>query len=563
MTRFLVAVILCEAFFAVALAQPASEVTMRVVDLAGGRIYLDAGESAGIHVGTEVTIGEATFRVEATTRSSCVVPLGDADVTVGASASAIAVPPEQRAVEVLRADAAASLDAAARLPAPTRPSSRQTPEYVPLGVTGGERRARFLLASTTSAYLPLDGSAALIRQQLRARVHAEPLRDLPFTVDADATLQLYAARDLADRQGGASRPVLNVQRLELGYGREQALFVGLGRLASAARGVGMLDGVRVRAPSVRGLTLSAFGGLVPRLFDNLPSLDAARFGVEANVRATGHALRPELDVVVQGSFFDGRVDERRISAFGSLTPASGRLGVYGVLDVHDRDNPWKAARSELSAAGTSVSFRRRGIEAGLRFDFRRPDRSRFLASQLPTAWLCGGIASGDGSPTASPAIPTTCVTRGDGRYFVAGDIRARVGRRVVFAGGGSFVTTPAAQVAQGGGFLQVRVAGLGETGRVLVTPSVRSGSLWTTYAIALEGGASMLDGLLDLTIHYRPAYSLYVAEIEPGFDHLVGADVRIDPGHSVAAGVTLDAFVGHDVRAVLAQCTVAYRPGIR
>lgn len=534
-------------------AQAERRVTMQVVDLAGGRAYLDAGEDQGIAVGTTVRIGNQDFEVLAVTRTSCVVALAEASIELGSTASALVVPTSSVATEARRAEVVPIEDLRARWTPPIAPATTQQPAYVPLGVTSAERRARFLLASTTSAYLPLGGGTALIREQLRGRVHAEPIRNVPFAIDADATLQLYAARDLDTLPGGSSRPLLRVQRLEMSYGREQDFFVGLGRLWNAAQGVGMLDGVRVRAPAVRGFSLGAFGGLAPRLFDNVPSLDAARFGIEAGYRNVEHRLRPSLDVVVQGSFFEGRVDERRLGAFASLSPGSGRFGGYAVVDLHDRDNPWMNGVIEISSAGASASLRKGRWEGGLRLDYRRPDRSRFLASQLPVSWLCGGLGS----------AAVACDTRHDGRTFASGDTSVRVSGRTVLAAGGSFVHTPAAQTYQGSGFLQLRVAGIADTGRIAVTTSAYGGSLLLSYAVALEGGMALLDGLLDVTVHYRPALNFYAAEIRPGVDHLVGTNLRFDPGHAVTAALSFDAFAGHDVHAILAQATLAYRPDLR
>ncbi|MFO0694553.1 MAG: hypothetical protein U0230_13415 [Polyangiales bacterium] len=534
-------------------AQGRRTVGVEVVDLGGGRAFVRPGEDEGIRAGTTVTIGGREYVVTAATRTSAVLEVGDRRIEVGDRGSARV---ETRADEA-SARALPEVVPLARYDgqwteAP-RPASVQTPDYVPLGRTSRDRRVRMLFSSATTGYIPLQSQGdALVREYVRGRVHAEPVRNVPFAIDADATVQIYAAQNLSSLPGSASRPLLRVQQLSISYGREREFFAAMGRMQAAATNVAMLDGVRLRAPAVRGVSLGAYGGFSPGLFNNAPSVSNARFGIDATYSAPEHPLRPVAGVVAEGSVYDGAIDERRLQGFASITPGRGRAGGYLVVDWHDKNNPWNASRVEVQAAGVEGSIRAGRWQGGARFDYRRPERTNWLASQLPTSWLCGGLGT-----EANP-----CQVHRDGRLFASGDTSLRVGEKAVLAAGGSYVRTPAAQTSMASGFVQLRLAQLADVARLSLTAQAYAGSLLVQYAVAAEFGAHLLGEKLDLSAHYRPSIMRYAADVNGSYDHLFGAAVRYDPRHDLSTSLAIDAFVGHDLDAMLVQLVVAYRPDV-
>ncbi len=532
----------------VAEAQPTHDIVVVVTDVAGGRVYVTPGEEAGVRPGTIITIAGVDHPVLGATRESAVIAASGVELDTAGIAHVVDVAPDATPTgglsEVVPLDRYRD-----QWPRASVPAEDQHPAFVPLGPSVYERRYRLTLTSSTTGYVPLSGGHALLRQQLRATVHAEPFAGVPFAIDANATLQLYAARDLSQRPGSDSRPILRVQQAQLSYGRDREFYAALGRLATAASGVGMLDGVRLRSPTMRGFRLGAFGGLVPGLFDNVPSFRAGRFGVEATYEGEASDVRPTVSLVAQGSIYDGRIDERRLTGAAYLMPDIGRFGAYVSVDAHDRDNPWNAKAVEVSAAGAEGALRSGPWRGGVRFDYRRPERTRWLASQLPVEWLCGGLGT--------TTVP--CDVRNDGRYFVSADASYARGH-VAVAGGGSYIRTPASAAHQGSAFAQVRIVDIRDVARVSVTASGYGGSLLRSYAIATEAATSLADDRVDVGLHYRPSVNLYAAEASATVSHLVGGSVRYAPRRDLSAGCTFDALLGPDVGALLVQVVLAWRP---
>jgi hypothetical protein len=102
-------------------------------------------------------------------------------------------------------------------PDATLPAEEQSPDFVPLGTTGGNRRYDAAFSTSGTVVAPLSGTAQpIFRGDLRARVYAEPFDGLPLWVRGDVAGQLWVADDLDQRQGGDARPYLRVRELAVG-----------------------------------------------------------------------------------------------------------------------------------------------------------------------------------------------------------------------------------------------------------------------------------------------------------------------------------------------------------
>src|SRR5262249_82874 len=193
---------------------------------------------------------------------------------------------------------------------------------------------------------------------------------------------------------------------------------------------GTLDGTRLRFPLGEGVSFGAFGGVLPNPMSGAPSLAAQRFGVEATYSRPDFAIRPEAGLVVHGSTFDGKLDERRVSGVFRLCPGRSRIGGNFEVSGFARDNPWNASSVELTTLGLDTSVRLGAFDVGARIDARQPVRSRWLASFLPPYWLCRTVPP---VPGGGPSV--TCDGSTSMRALGALDLGVEVGHVVLRASG--------------------------------------------------------------------------------------------------------------------------------
>ncbi|MDD9967559.1 MAG: hypothetical protein OXR73_15090, partial [Myxococcales bacterium] len=249
-------------------AERGRNLSITIVEVAGGRAYITPGERAGLRRGDKVRIGRRRFVVLAAGAESALIETRGRRLRPGQRGQAAVR--EITETEFTRLTPPRPLsDFEDQWPEATRPASEQTPKPVPLGRTTRRRkRTRILLAAGTTGQIPLMGRPEpLARGFVRARVHAEPLATLPLALDADLAAQLWLSGDLDRRAGGRSRPPARVYALSAQYGDPGGPQGALGRLRYAATGLGALDGLRVQTPLLRDLSLAAFGGLMPGPLD--------------------------------------------------------------------------------------------------------------------------------------------------------------------------------------------------------------------------------------------------------------------------------------------------------
>ena len=155
-----------------------------------------------------------------------------------------------------------------------------------------------------------------------------------------------------------------VRAAQLRYGDAADPRLALGRLRYAASSVGMLDGGRASA-RVGAVEVAAFGGLVPDPLSGKPDTGASRFGGEVVYDAAAAAWQPRLAVTAHGSTWDGELDERRLSVVTSASREALRLDGWAELQAFPSDNPFDAGAVELTGAGATAQWRKRGRHLGV------------------------------------------------------------------------------------------------------------------------------------------------------------------------------------------------------
>lgn len=533
--------------------RPLRSVKVSVVDVGGGRAYLTPGEGGGLEEGTEVVIAQRRLKVAAVSSSYAVVELEGEPPALGAEGVALVREPADREAAVPRRATPTPLEQLrGQWGPPTPPAATQEPVPVPLGRVR-PRRVMLGLSLGTGANIGLGGRPITVNGDLRARLRAEPIEGVPFRIEADVEGQFWWAEDLDQRRGGDSRPWVDVRALQLSYGETYGFYAALGRLRYAASTLGMLDGVRIQSPSLRGFTIGAFGGLVPHPFTGITEWDVGRFGVEVTYQDLSSTLRPMASLVVHGSVFEGALDERRIGLDVALFPGESRVAAHVETSFNDVDNPWNQPVAEVSAAGIDGSFRRSWFEIGGRFEVRRPERSRWLDSILPPSWLCTALVT-------NAAPPEPCAGDDDTRYLGSLDASARFDRGSVSVGATLLHLANGEGLDQVGGFLQGQLNRLFGFGRAGLSFTLSRGWFVDTYAGRLTLGGTFRRGLLDVSLHYRVSYSAYEADIEGWVGHLFGGALLVHPAPDLDISVQADGLAGRDVDAILIQALATWSP---
>ena len=536
-------------------------IEVTVLEIAAGRAYLQPGVKGSVRKTATVLIKGKEYTVVEATDSYAVIKVTDDSVREKDKGRASIVedveenkppPPPPRPL--------ATWASAWTPEAP--PADAEQPRFVPLG---GEmtvdRRYDLRVGFTGGGYVPLGSQGASLGfVTLDARLHAAPF-SVPAALDFDGSFRLWSAADLGSRVGGLTRSTVMVRELLLSYGRAGSWYAGLGRMRYAATTLGALDGLRVEAPLGKGVSVGAFGGLVPNPLGGEFSVDAQRFGVEARFSRPDAKLRPEAALVAHGSTFGGNgtavgLDERRLSAMFGLYPGHSRLGGHVEVSNFDKNNPWKAAPFEVTGAGLDQSVRIGPLDLGARFDLIAPERSRWLSSFLPLSWFCRTI------PGATPQTDTC-----DGRTSMRATGAVNAGLTIkdfsVTLGGTAMGDVAHASsdprvLGVFGAARLVRVAKLlrfDVTGNYSDASSVRMGSGGGGV------GVTLLDDALDISVYYRRAELLFTAS-NSGYVHhdAVGGMIVVTPHPTMMFTVQAEGSGGSDANALYVFGTALWRP---
>lgn len=533
-------------------AAPTRKVDVRVVDIAGARAFLSAGSGKGLRVGTRVRFGQVEHRVEKTTLSFAVVSARKLRV----GARGIALVTSQDEVPSARLPDPRPLSAFQNMwPEAERPAEKQTPRrYIPLGgrVQKDAERIEATLTASGLAAIPLEGDAgALGRGELRGRLHAVPVANWPMALEADIAVQQWFGRYTTGIANGDPRPWWRVRQLELVFGHTGGYRAELGRLRYAAVNVGPMDGARVEAARWGPVRVAGFGGILPDPIDNTFATGAGRFGLEVDLMGEELSWRPQLTVVLQGSVFEGRLDERRIYAQGRVWPKDHRLGGYVEASAFDKDNPWGRPAAEITAGGADVDFRFSEVRLGARFDMRKPERSYWLQNSLPLTWLC--------SSSSSLAMDPSCSGTDDTRYMVQG-FGGWDHNWVQVDVGGAFTTSSEADLGKHAiGHGTLRFPRVADRFDLALGGSQEGGSLLRSQTtLRADFGMGFREERVRLNLYYRPAHRRYEASISGLWEQGAGASLRLAPVPLFALDILGDVRFG-DLDAALIMVNAMYR----
>lgn len=533
---------------------PTRRVSVRVIEIAGGRAYIEPGTAAGVVRGVRVRLGErnrrVTSKVIGSTASYAIVDVGDARLSEGMRGVAFA-----RVIEG---------ETSKRLPTPTElasfrgqwpalrlPTEDQHPTPVPLGAMGDDRRSHVMLSANGAAIVPLRGHAGTFAQGgMRGRVHVEPWSSAPLSLDADLAVQAYDSRSSVRNGGQGSRPLLYARELSATYGTVGTYALSVGRLRYASEVHGMLDGARARVAFSPAWSAAVFAGAVPNPGDSTPWLSAARFGAELLYRDEESELRPSAVIVAHGSHFDGAIDERRVNAALSINPDGGYANISTELALQDQGNPWNAPQFAAQMLSADVGLRMGDFSFGTAARMQRPERSRLLASLLPAEWLCLPV---DPQRTGSDACS------GDA-YEYRGELRVshatQRGRLELngFLGDASYI-----HAQHWGGQASYRLLRLFDVMRAQVGAGFQAGQLYQSVNARVGLGVSLWSGALDANLYYRPAMSRYRASNDTFVEQGFGAQVTTVLSNAWELLVTGDVVASRDVSVLLVQSQLNYR----
>ena len=208
MTRWLLlgwAVLALLVFSQGARAASRQSVTVKVVDVAGGRAYLRPGESAGIGVGSVVTVRGRRYRVAGATEQHIVVEMKERELRIGMTGVATAKRSEVAPAELPTPEPLSTYED--QWPDAVPPANGQTPEYVPLGNWSDRQRVDLALSTNVGGVIGLkESESSFGRASLRTRLHAEPFEQ-PVFFDVDFAVQSWFGGGISNRPGGSSRPL--------------------------------------------------------------------------------------------------------------------------------------------------------------------------------------------------------------------------------------------------------------------------------------------------------------------------------------------------------------------
>ena len=549
------ALLACTALFAATTAANAasgSRVSVKVVDIAGGRAYLTPGEAAGVGVGSVVVLRDRRYRVVGVTGKHAVIEMKGRELRVGMTGRAEAK--VKRTVSSSPSKPKPLSAYESQWPEPVRPATRQTPEYVPLGTWSDGERIDLALSTDVGGTLALRDGESFGRASLRARLHAEPFEQTVF-FDVDIAVRSWFGGNIGNRPGSSSRPVLAVRELQFGYGTSTSPQLGLGRLPFVAVGVGQLDGLRVRSPSWKGFTIGAFGGTVPNPLDYLPTLDTTRFGVELAYQNESLDAQPFVGLSAHASTFMGEIDERRLNLEFDVFPGNGKIGGHFELSMHDEVNPWRAPRFEVSAAGFDASIRVGLFQLAGRFDMRLPERSLWLTSYLPLGYLCNTVPD----PAAGGGDELVCLNSNDQRYFGGLDASFMFSRFALHAGANIVHSQTADEFEQLSGYLQARILRIADIAWADLLVAAYARSFVSDYAARLGAGVD-IRRVGEISAYYRVSINQYVASPTSWLQHSAGGLLYFALGHDLDLGVRVDGIFGEDVSVLVLGSNLTWRP---
>ncbi|MBX3226559.1 MAG: hypothetical protein KIT84_32130 [Labilithrix sp.] len=542
-------------------------IDVTVAEIAAGHAYLKPGLAGGLRRGAKVLINDKIFTVTQATSSFAIVSLGEETLKEGAKGKALA-PDEKEEDEAKLKKPRPDSAFEGQWPEAVPPAQGKAVRFVPLGDMDASKKTDIRITALGGGVFPLaDRGGAAARAELNARVRAEPFT-VPLAFLLDASLQNWFGPGIGARAGAPARaPILRARELMLAYGSQQGFSANIGRMRYAAATLGTLDGIRLRSTiGDSGFAVAAFGGLLPDPLSSTPSLDAQRFGVEASYSDASSSLHPEAAIVLNGSMFDGRIDERRFGGLVGIYPGHHRVGAHFEVGSYPSDNLFAAPGIDLNNAGLDASLLLGALQIGARVDVRKPERSLWLASYLPLSFFCLTAPPEPADAVVVPGEripPELCDGRTPTRVEGALDATVSLDNVIIAAG-----ATTARDVVVGGlpsmigGFANGRVYRLAKYFRADAGVSYSTASYFKMLGFTAGPGATLLADMLDVGAYYRFASVTYSAGGASPTQNGFGAVSTFIPSRIFSISLQAEAIRGTDVDALIAFVSAMYRPAL-
>jgi hypothetical protein len=361
---------------------------VRVVDVSGDVAYLEPGARDGLRTTQSVVFEKERFFIVAVNDDHVAIALEGRALALGDEGRITVprdAPPTLGQRRALRSAAAYR----GQWPKPALPAQEKPAKPVPLGafaaIAAKPSRTDVDLSARTTTLVPLStGDRVAGQSELRGRLRAQPINDVPFAVLADASWLAPWARAYAP----APHPYARVRELELRYGEGRGMLMRAGRMPSPAPMLGELDGARARTAYFGPLAAGAFGGLLPDPVDGRLDDASARFGVDLALDAPEARTRPYASVVVHGTTFEGRIDERKLDVLLGLRPGDVQIHAGGELSLYDDDSELATEPLELSLAHLDTTWHGERVVIGVRGSTYVAERSERLRSLLGVSRVC-------------------------------------------------------------------------------------------------------------------------------------------------------------------------------
>ncbi len=527
--------------------EPKKQVRISVVDVAGKQIYIRPGASAGIRAGQRVRLGKRRFLVTGVTKETATLALGSHVPKLGAKGSASVALEGRKEPGIV---APAPLESyRGTWKAAVKPARTQSPKGIPIAVSRVGGPIKVVLSAQGSAILPSSSQAdPIARVATRAQVHVSPFRGAPLGLDADVEVGKWFGRGLKTGAGSGSRPLIEVQELQLRYGRPGALGFGAGRLRYAAATIGLLDGVRVEQP-LGSFSVFGFGGVVPDALDGRPSTELARYGGGIEFRPLDNEYRPYLELSAYASSFDGSLDERRISSSAQIFPGDLSLAAHSEVSLFSPDNPWGASKVELTSAALDARYSRGSFSTALGLSEMQPERSRWLASLLPPSWLCTAeVAAGPG--------PELCNGSRDFRYFALLTSSYQLGLNTLRAGVSS-TAIEKKEIEQVAMFVDLLLE-LPQASALELSVLTSDAPMLRTLATRVSV-SHLFFNQLDASVYYRPAWNDYVASLGRTLEHRVGGELGYSISPRMMVHTSLESLTTEEIGYLAGFVTLVWR----
>jgi hypothetical protein len=514
------------AFVCIARIASADPVPVKVVEVAGDVAYVTPGRDAGVVAGATLIAGGRELKVVEASAQTAVVRVTGTPLRIGDTGTVdVTAASTWTTTKLAKPRPAEAFNG--QWPDAVRPATQQHPKRVALG--SGRAPTGSHITILGAAYATADRETRDGGAEARVIASFDLVQDRPLAADLDVA-------------GRIGRPGHGfVRAAQLRYG--DAIMVG--RLRYAASTVGMLDGGRA-AMRTGHIEIAAFGGLVPDPIDGRPDTGASRFGGEAIYDAADRAWQPRVAITAYGSTWNGAIDERRLALSTSASRASVRVDGWAELQAFPTTNEFDAKPLEVTGAGATAQWRKRGRHAGVDITFLRPERSRRLAAVLPLEWLCTPLhVRGDAA--------TTC--GGNESWTTANASAGLAAGRWIVDGIGSMTRTQAG--FERSGYLRGAV----RLGPVRTETAISAGKAtfgsWTAGELGLAFAPSRW---LDVDARYRAELLDYIASNGPMLMHSVIGDARFAQSPALDFDISAVATTGEDRDSVALFAIVAWRP---